>query len=101
MRQFVYLYLKPDTRDLQEVDKQYAMVVGIFDANNKGHRGLWSGSVRNIEKLVPHYWQIKDRPQSLRDALNYSIFDILIVVDAISPCLDRPTLTPRVLFAMV
>jgi hypothetical protein len=37
------------------LDQGYVIVVGTFDAKNKGHKGLWSGSISKIHHLEK--WQ--------------------------------------------
>ena len=43
------------TRDQQqsyrEYDQKYILIEGTFDANDMGHRGLFSGAVKDIRRL--------------------------------------------------
>ncbi|HEX4606690.1 MAG TPA: hypothetical protein VH092_00650 [Urbifossiella sp.] len=39
------------------VNNRYALIEGRFSAKETGHRGLWSGSVRQITRMEP--WEIR------------------------------------------
>ena len=36
---------------LNKFNKKYVCLVGTFNAERKGHMGLWSGSIENISKI--------------------------------------------------
>jgi hypothetical protein len=38
-------------KDLKSADRKYVLVEGTFDIKNKGHMGLWSGSIKNIKRF--------------------------------------------------
>ena len=44
-------------KDIQQFDKKYCLVEGIFSASHKGHLGLWSGAVENITRLQIWRWR--------------------------------------------
>lgn len=39
------------TNDIRKLNGKWIFVVGKFDANEKGHLGLWSGSVTDINRV--------------------------------------------------
>ena len=39
----------------KELDRKYALIEGVFNANNRGHLGLWSGSLEKVTRAVE--WQ--------------------------------------------
>lgn len=41
------------------VQNRYALIEGRFSAKETGHRGLWSGSIRDISRMEP--WEFPDR----------------------------------------
>lgn len=48
------LWLDIDRSDRQrytEGDQKYVLIEGTFDANNAGHRGLFSGAIREIKRF--------------------------------------------------
>jgi hypothetical protein len=40
-----------------QVKDRYALIEGRFNANKKGHRGLWSGSLEDITRMEP--WEVR------------------------------------------
>jgi len=40
-----------ELNDLEKINNSYAVVEGTFNAKNKGHVGMWSGSIENITKF--------------------------------------------------
>lgn len=49
------LWLDIDGRADQKarVNNRYAIVEGVFSMDEKGHFGMWSGSIKNINRLDP------------------------------------------------
>ena len=43
----------PDAKITGECQDRYVLVVGTFDARNRGHMSLWGGSVKNIIRCSP------------------------------------------------
>jgi hypothetical protein len=39
------------------VKDRYALIEGRFNAQSKGHRGLWSGAIENVTRMQP--WEIR------------------------------------------
>jgi len=37
----------------KELNNRYALIEGSFNAGNKGHLGLWSGSIENVSRAIP------------------------------------------------
>jgi len=35
----------------EKFNKKYVVIEGVFNANNKGHMGLWSGSIEKITRV--------------------------------------------------
>ena len=36
----------------KELDQKYALVEGVFNAQNHGHMGLWSGSIEKVSRSL-------------------------------------------------
>jgi hypothetical protein len=34
----------------RELDQKYALIEGVFNASNRGHLGLWSGSIERVSR---------------------------------------------------
>jgi hypothetical protein len=45
-------------RKKTEIDQQYVLLEGKFNANEMGHMGLWSGSIQQISRF--QIWNQKD-----------------------------------------
>ncbi len=45
----------PDS-DEGKVHNRYALIEGRFDARQRGHLGLWSGSIDKVSRMIP--WEI-------------------------------------------
>jgi hypothetical protein len=45
------LWLDLDVERNKKVDQRYAIIEGTFDANHNGHKGLFSGSLKDIKRL--------------------------------------------------
>ncbi|HYT91974.1 MAG TPA: sigma-70 family RNA polymerase sigma factor [Gemmataceae bacterium] len=43
--------------DEAKVNNRYALIEGRFNAGERGHRGLWSGSLDRITRMIP--WEIR------------------------------------------
>ena len=43
--------------DAREYDRRFCLVEGAFNAQNKGHMGLWSGAIENIKRF--EVWKIR------------------------------------------
>jgi hypothetical protein len=41
------------------VQNRYALIEGRFSAKETGHRGLWSGSIKDITRMIP--WEFPER----------------------------------------
>ena len=41
----------------KELDRKYALIEGVFNAGNRGHLGLWSGSLEKVTRAVE--WQVR------------------------------------------
>lgn len=41
------------------VQNRYALIEGRFSAKETGHMGLWSGSIKEIARMIP--WEVRDR----------------------------------------
>jgi hypothetical protein len=39
-----------------QINDRYARLTGTFDAKNRGHLGMWSGSIKNITQTLPWTW---------------------------------------------
>lgn len=44
---------KPKREDM-EFHEKYVLIEGTFDANMKGHRGAYSGAIKNIKRMEIH-----------------------------------------------
>ena len=40
------------TDEVLKLDKQYILVEGTFDKNNRGHLKMYSGAIRDIDRIV-------------------------------------------------
>ncbi len=47
----------PEGTKEAEVNNRYALIEGRFNANMKGHMGLWSGSIERITRMEA--WEIR------------------------------------------
>jgi len=47
----------PEGSKEAEVNNRYALIEGVFTAKQKGHLGLWSGSIEKITRMQP--WEIR------------------------------------------
>ena len=45
------LWLAIDSEQQQKFDQRYVLIEGTFDAESFGHRGLYSGAIRDIKRL--------------------------------------------------
>jgi hypothetical protein len=41
------------------VNNRYALIEGRFSAKETGHMGLWSGSIKDITRMIP--WEVRER----------------------------------------
>ncbi len=46
----------------KELSMKYCLVEGIFDAKQRGHFGMWSGTIKNITRF--QIWSDPARPQN-------------------------------------
>lgn len=40
-------------KDKKQLSGYYVLVEGVFDANDTGHMGLYSGAIRSIQRVSP------------------------------------------------
>ena len=52
------------TRDIEKLDSNYVLVLGIFNPRNKGHRSLASGSIEKVRSCT--LWSKTKEPIALR-----------------------------------
>jgi hypothetical protein len=45
------LWLAIDAEGQKQFDGKYVLIEGTFDAEHKGHRGLFSGTIKDIKRL--------------------------------------------------
>ena len=43
--------------DASKLNNSYVIAVGTFDATTMGHLGLWSGTLKDVQRLSP--WNVK------------------------------------------
>ena len=46
--------LKTDLRKLRKYNGKYVLVEGVFDKTNKGHFGMYSGTIKNVYRFLPN-----------------------------------------------
>ena len=39
-------------KEQKELDQNYALIEGVFNARNRGHLGLWSGSIEKVSRSL-------------------------------------------------
>ena len=45
------VWLDIDLQRHKKLDQRYAIIEGTFDANHNGHKGLFSGSLKDVKRL--------------------------------------------------
>jgi hypothetical protein len=45
------LWLDIEPQRNKKVDQRYVLIEGTFDANHNGHKGLFSGSIKDIKRM--------------------------------------------------
>jgi hypothetical protein len=55
------VWLEPPRVDLDSLNDRYLLVEGRFDAKDRGHMGLWSGSIDSVTRY--YIWELSPAPR--------------------------------------
>jgi hypothetical protein len=68
MRNGLWVDFRPGMRNLSKFNDRYVLLEGVFTRKSRGHLGMWSGSIRDIDQIQPwasHADAVKEHKRAL------------------------------------